>query len=456
MPLSVVILAAGQGTRMRSNTPKVLHELAGRPLLAHVVDVAERLEPVDVHIVYGYGGKQVQEALADRNVIWHEQAERLGTGHAVAQAMPMVSDDSQVLVLYGDVPLLTEDTLRDLVAVAGGDGLALLTVIAQDPTGYGRIVRDHDQHVIRIVEEKDASDNEKLLTEVNTGVLVCPAKRLREWISKLKNDNASGEYYLTEIVELAVWDKLAVQPLAADTEGETLGINTKAHLAEAEATYRGRVAKALLEEGVTLADPARIDVRGQLSCGNDVFIDANVLFIGKVKLGDGVRIGPNVVVRDSQIEDGTVVHPNCVIEEAHFGPNCQIGPFARVRPESYFGSQVKLGNFVEVKKSNIAKGSKVNHLSYVGDTTMGKSVNVGAGTITCNYDGANKHRTLVGDDVFIGSGTQIVAPVSIEDGATIGAGSVITKDAPAGKLTLERARQITLEHWQRPKKADKT
>ncbi|MFK8016964.1 MAG: bifunctional UDP-N-acetylglucosamine diphosphorylase/glucosamine-1-phosphate N-acetyltransferase GlmU [Gammaproteobacteria bacterium] len=456
MPLSVVILAAGQGTRMRSSLPKVLHPMAGRPLLGHVIDAAKQLNPVGIHVVYGFGGDQVQAALSDQDVVWHEQAEQLGTGHAVAQAMGAVAPDTQVLILYGDVPLLRPQTLHDLVEVGGEDGLGVLTVNVSEPTGYGRVVRDNDDHIVQIVEEKDASDDQRLIHEVNTGVMVCPAKQLAEWIGKLKNNNAQGEYYLTDIVELAVWDKIPVRALAAADEAETLGVNDKVHLAQAETENRRRIALALMREGVSLADPARIDVRGTLTCGRDVFIDVNAVFIGKCKLGDGVHIGPNVVVIDSQIEDGTHIHPNCVIEKSHFGPNCQIGPFARVRPETYLGSTVKLGNFVEVKKSNIAKGSKVNHLTYVGDSTLGESVNMGAGSITCNYDGANKHRTVIGDNVFVGSGVQLVAPVTIEDGATLGAGSVITKTAAANKLTLSRGKQITMDGWQRPVKKPKS
>ncbi|MFK7887454.1 MAG: bifunctional UDP-N-acetylglucosamine diphosphorylase/glucosamine-1-phosphate N-acetyltransferase GlmU [Gammaproteobacteria bacterium] len=456
MPLSVVILAAGQGTRMRSSLPKVLHPMAGRPLLSHVVDVAESLDPVSVHVVYGFGGDQVREAMADRDLVWHEQAEQLGTGHAVAQAMGAVTEDSQVLVLYGDVPLLRSETLADLVALGGDDGLGVLTVNVSEPTGYGRIVRDNQDQIVQIVEDKDATEVEKLIHEVNTGVVVCPAKHLNEWIGKLKNTNSQGEYYLTDIVELAVWDKVPVRALAAADEAETLGVNDKVHLSEAETEYRHRTAMSLMRSGVTLADPKRLDVRGTLTCGADVFIDVNAVFIGNVKLGDGVHIGPNVVVIDSQIEDGTEVFANCVIEKSHFGPNCLIGPFARVRPETYLGSTVKLGNFVEVKKSNIAKGSKVNHLTYVGDSTLGESVNVGAGTITCNYDGANKHRTTIGDNVFVGSGVQFIAPVEIGDGATIGAGSIISKPAPADKLTLSRGKQVTIDGWKRPVKKPKS
>ena len=455
MSLSVVILAAGRGTRMRSSLPKVLHRMAGRPLLSHVIDAARQLDPLAIHVVYGYGGDQVKAAMADQDVVWHEQAEQLGTGHAVAQALGAIDMDSQVLILYGDVPLLRPETLADLVEVGGPDGLGVLTVNVSEPTGYGRVLRDNDDHIVQIVEDKDATDDQRLISEVNTGVMVCAAAQLTEWIGKLKNNNSQGEYYLTDIVELAVWDNVPVRALAAADEAETLGVNDKVHLAQAEAENRSRISLALMQGGVTLADPLRIDVRGELTCGSDVFIDVNAVFIGKVKLGDSVHIGPNVVVIDSQIEDGTQVHPNCVIEKAHFGPNCQIGPFARVRPETYLGSEVKLGNFVEVKKSNIAKGSKVNHLSYVGDSTLGERVNVGAGTITCNYDGANKHRTQIGDDVFVGSGVQLVAPVTIEDGATLGAGSVISKTAAANKLTLSRSKQVTLDGWQRPVKTPK-
>ncbi|MEM7084413.1 MAG: bifunctional UDP-N-acetylglucosamine diphosphorylase/glucosamine-1-phosphate N-acetyltransferase GlmU [Pseudomonadota bacterium] len=455
MKLRTLILAAGRGTRMRSSLPKVLQPLAGRPLLEHVINVADELDAVGVHVVYGYGGDQVKSAMAHREVEWHEQAEQLGTGHAVDQAMPAVNDDDIVLVLYGDVPLIQSNTLQTLVDLAGNDTLALLTVRMDNPHGYGRIVRNDVGDVQRIVEQKDTNDDEKAITEVNTGVLACRGGLLRGWINALDNDNSQKEYYLTDVVALAVKDAVSVKAFITPNVEESFGINDKKHLAEAEAMYRRRVADRLLEQGVTLVDPNRIDVRGELTCGQDVFIDANVTFIGKVKLADGVQIGPNCVITDTQIEDGTVIHPNCVIEKAHFGPHCQIGPFVRVRPETFLGSQVKLGNFVEVKKSAIAKGSKVNHLSYVGDTTMGEMCNLGAGTITCNYDGANKHKTRIHDGVFVGSGTQLVAPVEVGEGAFIGAGSVISKDAPAGKLTLARGRQVTLEKWSKPVK-DKT
>lgn len=456
MKLRTVILAAGRGTRMRSSLPKVLQPLAGRPLLDHVINVAEELEPEAVHVVYGFGGDQVKEAMSHRELKWHEQAEQLGTGHAVDQAMDAVADDDVVLVLYGDVPLIQVETLQQLVHLAGESALALLTVKLDNPYGYGRIVRDAKGHVLRIVEEKDTTTTERDILEVNTGVLACKGGLLRGWINALENNNSQGEYYLTDVVALAVADNVPVHAFVTANVEEAFGINDKKHLAEAESLYRKRISDELLTQGVTLVDPARIDVRGNLTCGQDVYIDTNVTFIGEVKLGDGVHISPNCVIRDSQIEDNSIIYPNCVIEEAHFGPRCLIGPFVRVRPQTYLGSQVKLGNFVEVKKSVIAKGSKVNHLSYIGDTQMGTMVNVGAGAITCNYDGANKHKTVIGDGVFVGSGSQLVAPVEIGDGATIGAGSVITKNAPEDKLTLGRGRQTTIENWKKPVKKPKS
>ena len=455
MQLRTLILAAGRGTRMRSSLPKVLQPLAGRPLLEHVIDVAEALEPAGVHVVYGFGGDQVMKAMEHRDLSWHEQADQLGTGHAVDQAMPAVKDDDVVLVLYGDVPLIQEETLQQLVHLAGENALALLTVKLDNPYGYGRIVRDVRGHVLSIVEEKDTTNEQRSINEVNTGVMACKGGLLRGWINALENNNSQGEYYLTDVVALAVAADVPVHAFVTSNIEEAFGINDKKHLAEAEAMFRKRVTDELLREGVTLVDPLRVDVRGNLTCGQDVYIDVNVIFIGDVKLADGVQIGPNCVIRDSQIEDGTIIYANCVIEEAHFGPGCLIGPFVRVRPETYLGSQVKLGNFVEVKKSNIAKGSKVNHLSYVGDSTIGEKCNLGAGTITCNYDGFNKHRTTLKDGVFVGSGTQLVAPLEVGDGAFIGAGSVITRDAPAGKLTIGRGRQVTVEKWVKPVKKAK-
>ncbi len=454
MPLSIVILAAGQGTRMHSRYPKVLQPLAGRPLLGHVLDTAARLDADDTHVVYGFGGDQVREALAERDVSWHEQAEQLGTGHAVMQALPAIADDHTVLVLYGDVPLIRDQTLSSLVDAAGSNRLGLLKVTKDNPTGYPRNVRDTAGNVQRIVEQRDATREEGAIREINTGLVACPARLLRGWLERLSNDNSQGEYYLTDIVGFAVADRVPVHTVSAPTVAETLGINDKLQLADAERALRSRIAGELLRAGVTLSDPDRIDVRGELICGQDVQIDINAVFEGRVKLGDGVRIGPNCYIRDAEIEDESQILANCVIEEAHFGPRCMIGPFARVRPATYLGSGVKLGNFVEVKKSNIAKGSKVNHLTYIGDTTMGEGVNVGAGTITCNYDGARKHQTVIEDGVFVGSGTQLLAPVRVGEGAFIGAGSVVSKDAPGGQLTVARARQVTIKSWKRPKKGD--
>ncbi|MEL7450806.1 MAG: bifunctional UDP-N-acetylglucosamine diphosphorylase/glucosamine-1-phosphate N-acetyltransferase GlmU [Pseudomonadota bacterium] len=455
MALSIVILAAGQGTRMVSDLPKVLAPLAGRPLLAHVIDASSALEADGTHVVVGFGADTVREAFAGQALGWHEQTERKGTGHAVAQAMPAIPDDHTVLVLYGDVPLVQAETLRSLVAAAGDSDAAVLTAMLDDPTGYGRIVRAADGSVSRIVEQKDASSEEAAIHEVNTGLIACPAGPLKGWLDEIRPNNAQGEYYLTDIIALAVRDGIPVHGVAAANAEETAGINDRAQLAECEAQLRTANAAALLKQGVTLADPTRVDVRGELECGRDVFIDINVVFEGKVKLGDGVHIGPNNVISDSQIEDGTEVKTNSVIDQAHIGPRCSIGPFARVRPATYLGSEVKIGNFVETKKSAIAKGSKVSHLTYIGDSTIGEDVNVGAGTITCNYDGVNKHKTRIDDGAFIGSGTQLVAPVSVGENATIGAGSVISKDAPAGELTVARGKQVTLRGWKRPEKLPK-
>lgn len=453
MPLKTVILAAGQGTRMNSALPKVLQPLAGRPLLAHVIATAAELDveaqPV---VVYGHGGAAVQAAFADTAIRWVEQARQLGTGHAVAQAMPVLDDEDLVVVLYGDVPLIQADTLRRLMDAASDGGLGLLTAILDDPGGYGRIVRNDRNEVLAIVEQKDATAEQRAVREINTGFIACGAHLLRGWVEKLSADNAQGEYYLTDIVAMAVADGVTVRTVHPSSTAEILGVNDRRQLAEVEAALRVRNAEALLDAGVTLLDPKRVDVRGTLSCGRDVSIDINCVFEGAVKLDDNVRIGPNCVIRESQIEQDCVVHANSVIDNAHIGPRSQIGPFARVRPETFLGSEVRIGNFVEVKKSAIGKGSKVSHLSYVGDTRIGANVNVGAGTITCNYDGANKHRTEIGDGAFIGSGTQLVAPVRIGAGATIGAGSTITRDTPDDTLTVARAGQKDIDGWKRPVK----
>lgn len=452
MPLSVVILAAGQGKRMRSDLPKVLQPLAGRPLLAHVIETAQAIGPAAIHVVYGHGGDRVRAALAEAPVTWVLQAEQRGTGHAVAQAMPQVGDQDLVLVLYGDVPLIRADTLRQLVALAGPKRVALLTMALDDPTGYGRIVRSARGEVRRIVEEKDATARVKRIREGNTGVLVAPAKPLRRWLSRLRADNAQGELYLTDIVAMAVKEKVKVTPLVAASATEVQGINDKRQLAEVEAAHRARRAQELLDAGVTLVDPVRVDVRGPLEVGRDVEIDVNVVFEGRVRLGDRVRIGANCVIRDTEIDADTQVFPNCVIDRAQIGPACNIGPFARFRPSSRLARGVHIGNFVEVKNSVLGEGSKSNHLTYLGDAVIGAKVNVGAGTVTCNYDGVNKSPTHIDDGAFIGSGAMLVAPVRIGARATIGAGSVITKDTPPDKLTLERAKQVTIDGWQRPTK----
>ena len=452
MKLSILILAAGQGTRMRSELPKVLHPLAGRPLLAHVLETAKSLEPHAIQVVYGHGGEQVRTALAEQPVQWIEQAEQLGTGHAVQQAMPRIADDALVLVLYGDVPLTVPHTLRTLVSRAGTDRLALLTVALDDPTGYGRIVRAADGRVVRIIEHKDATDEQRRIREINTGILAVPAAPLRRWLQALGNDNSQGEYYLTDIIEMAVADGVEVVTAAPASEAEVMGIHDKLQLAELERVYQRRQADDLMRAGATLMDPARFDLRGHLKVGADVVIDINAVFEGDVVLGDRVRIGPNAVIRDSRIDADVEVFANTVIEQAVIGAGSRIGPFARIRPETELAERVHVGNFVEIKKSGVAAGSKINHLSYVGDTTIGSGVNIGAGTITCNYDGANKHRTVIEDDVFVGSDTQLVAPVTVGKGATIGAGSTITRDVPPGELTLSRTPQTTVSGWTRPTK----
>ena len=452
MPLSVVILAAGQGKRMKSDLPKVLQPLAGRPLLGHVLDTAVGLEAAATYVVYGHGGEQVLEAFQGLDLRWALQAEQHGTGHAVAQATPQIPDDHLVLVLYGDVPLVQLDTLARLVAAADENTVSLLSVMLPDPTGYGRIVRDGAGNVVRIVEHKDANAKERNIHESNTGLMCVPAGRLKGWLAALRNDNAQGEYYLTDIIVMAVRAGCAVHAVVAPTVTEVLGVNDKVQLAELEAAYRRQRATALMIEGVTIVDPARFDARGPVSVGRDVYIDVNVVLEGTVRLGDRVRIGPNVVIRDSEIGDDTVVYPNCVIDRASIGNRCNIGPFARFRPSSRLAAGVHIGNFVEVKNSVIGAGSKANHLTYLGDADVGERVNVGAGTITCNYDGANKWRTEIGAGAFIGSGAMLVAPVTVGAGATIGAGSTITRDAPGDKLTLERSKQLTVENWKRPEK----
>ncbi len=449
--LSVIILAAGQGTRMRSDLPKVLQPLAGKPLLGHVLATAAELGADDICVVYGHGGDAVPASFGDEGLRWTLQAEQLGTGHAVQQAMPGTPAGNQVLILFGDVPLLTMGTLRRLLAGTPADELAVLTVDLDDPAGYGRIIRDGSA-VMSIVEQKDASEAERAIREINTGVMVCSAARLGPWLDKLSNDNAQGEYYLTDVIAMAVADSVTVHGVKADNWTEVMGINDKKQLAEAERALQARLVDDLMARGVGFADPARVDIRGTLTCGKDVFIDVNAVFEGDVSLGDGTKIESNNLIRDSRLGRGTLVHSNCHIEGAVTADNCEIGPFARLRPGAELANNVKIGNFVEVKKSTIADGSKVNHLTYIGDSEVGTGVNVGAGTITCNYDGVNKHKTTIGDNVFIGSGVNLVAPVEVGKGATIGAGSTITKPAPDDQLTLARSKQVTIKHWKKPVK----
>jgi bifunctional UDP-N-acetylglucosamine pyrophosphorylase / glucosamine-1-phosphate N-acetyltransferase len=451
MAVNVVILAAGQGKRMYSQLPKVLHPLAGKPMIEHVIAAADVLSPRQVCVVYGHGGERVREALARPELAFARQEPQLGTGHAVQQALPVLSDADVTLVLYGDVPLIRGETLKRLVAAAR-DGVAVLTATLDDPHGYGRIVRSADGRIAEIVEEKDASDTQRAIREINTGLMALPTGRLERWLGRLENNNAQREYYLTDVVKLAHADASPVVAVEVAEATETLGVNSRAQLAHVERLFQRACADRLLEKGVALADPARIDVRGSLSCGADVYIDVNCVFEGTVSLADGVSIGPNCVIKDVSIAPGTRVEAFSHLDSAAIGANCKLGPYARIRPGTRLAEDVHIGNFVEVKASEIAAGSKANHLAYIGDSSIGRNVNVGAGTITCNYDGANKHRTIIEDDVFIGSDTQLVAPVTVRKGATIGAGATITREVPEGALALTRVKQSTIEGWKRPRK----
>ena len=452
MNLTVCILAAGQGKRMHSDRPKVLHEIGGKPLVGHVIDTARALSTHDPIVVYGHGGDQLQAAFADSSVIWIEQRDQLGTGHAVGQALEAIPADGMTLILYGDVPLLRAETLERLVKEAADGSFGLLTVNLDDPAGYGRIVRDDAGNVCRIVEHKDANAEELAIREINTGIMAINSADLHRWIPALDNSNAQGEYYLTDCVAAAVADGVRIVSVLAASETEVTGVNNRLQLAALERCYQRECADRLMERGVMLRDPDRFDVRGSLQCGRDVEIDINAVFIGDVTLGDRVRVGPNCVIENAVVGNDVEFLPNCVIESATIGDGSRIGPFARVRPETVLGRSVHVGNFVEVKKSHIDDGSKVNHLSYVGDSEIGMNVNVGAGTITCNYDGAFKHKTVIEDDAFIGSDTQLVAPVTIGRGATVGAGTTVTDDVGADELVISRVKQKTISGWKRPRK----
>ncbi|HEY2676704.1 MAG TPA: bifunctional UDP-N-acetylglucosamine diphosphorylase/glucosamine-1-phosphate N-acetyltransferase GlmU [Steroidobacteraceae bacterium] len=452
MQLSVVILAAGKGKRMNSDLPKVLQSLAGEPLLKHVTAAARAMKPANTYVIYGHGGAQVQAALAHEDLEWILQAEQLGTGHAVMQAMSVIPDDHLVLVLYGDVPLIGGDSLKKLVDTAAADALAVLSVVVEDAGGYGRIIRDGKGHVTAIVEQSDATAAQLKLREVNSGILAAPARSLREWLLGLRADNAQREYFLTDVVALAVAAGKRVEAVAAGSSFEVAGVNDKVQLAQVEAVLRRSRAEKLMLAGATLADPARIDIRGDVEVGRDVFIDVNAVLIGNVRLGNGVRIGPGCLIVNSTLGEGTEIFANCVIDNAILAQDCRVGPFARLRPGTVIHREVHIGNFVEVKNTEIGSGSKANHLTYLGDSQVGKNVNVGAGTITCNYDGANKWPTFIDDGVFIGSGSMLVAPVRIGANSNIGAGSTISASTPADKLSLARSRQVTLENWTRPAK----
>ncbi len=455
MSLEVIILAAGKGKRMRSGLPKVLHTLAGKPLINHVLETARALAPRAIHVVCGPDHQAVQAVAGGDLVQCVVQAEQLGTGHAVLQALPQAGPEALVLVLYADVPLVSGDTLRAVIDGAAQGALSLLTVVVDDPGGYGRILRDAQGRIAGIVEERDASDDQRNINEVNTGILAASARALEGWLARIGDDNDQNEFYLTDVVALARQDGTAIHATAAPGKEEVLGVNSRQDLAILERAYQRRMAQALMSRGVTVIDPNRLDVRGRITAGRDCALDVNVVLEGNVELGDRVTIGPNNVIRDSTIGDDVVVLANCVIEQASIAAGVRIGPFARIRPGTRVQQQVHIGNFVEIKNSELRTGAKVNHLSYVGDTTVGRNTNIGAGVITCNYDGAHKHRTEIGDDVFIGSNCQLVAPVTIDQGATIGAGSTITNDVPERTLAVTRARQRHVAGWRRPSKDGK-
>ena len=451
MNFSAVILAAGKGTRMYSNTPKVLHTLAGKPMVKHVIDTCNGLGAQNIHLVYGHGGDQMKATLAEEQVNWALQSEQLGTGHAVDQASEHFADDEKVLVLYGDVPLISAETIENLLDAQPTGGIALLTVVLDNPTGYGRIIRRNGP-VVAIVEQKDATDEQKLIKEINTGVMVATGGDLKRWLSGLSNDNAQGEYYLTDVIAAAHDEGRAVEAVHPNSPIEVEGVNDRSQLARLERAYQAEQADKLLKQGVMLRDPSRFDLRGELQCGMDVEIDVNVIIEGSVSIGDNVTIGAGCVLKDCEIDDNTVIRPYSVIEGATVGEDCTVGPFTRLRPGADMRNDSHVGNFVEVKNTRLGEGSKANHLTYLGDAEIGQRVNVGAGAITCNYDGANKFKTIIGDDVFVGSDSQLIAPVTIANGATVGAGSTVTRDVAESELVISRAKERKIANWQRPVK----
>ncbi|MEZ9702090.1 bifunctional UDP-N-acetylglucosamine diphosphorylase/glucosamine-1-phosphate N-acetyltransferase GlmU [Vibrio sp. 10N.261.46.E12] len=451
MKFSAVILAAGKGTRMYSNTPKVLHTLAGKPMVKHVIDTCNGLGAQNINLVYGHGGEQMKATLAEESVNWALQAEQLGTGHAVDQASAHFADDEKVLVLYGDVPLISPETIENLLDAQPNGGIALLTVVLDNPMGYGRIIRRNGP-VVAIVEQKDATDEQKLIKEINTGVMVATGGDLKRWLSGLSNDNAQGEYYLTDVIAAAHDEGRAVEAVYPVSPIEVEGVNDRSQLARLERAYQAEQADKLLKQGVMLRDPSRFDLRGELQCGMDVEIDTNVIIEGSVSIGDNVVIGTGCVLKDCEIDDNTIIRPYSVIEGATVGEDCTVGPFTRLRPGADMRNHSHVGNFVEVKNTRLGEGSKANHLTYLGDAEIGQRVNVGAGAITCNYDGANKFKTIIGDDVFVGSDSQLIAPVTIGNGATVGAGSTVTRDVSENELVISRAKERKIADWQRPKK----
>ncbi len=454
MALNVVILAAGKGTRMKSALPKVLHKVAERPMVQHVIDTARQLHAAQINLVYGYGAEQLKTGLGEQPLNWVLQAEQLGTGHAVQQALPQVADDDVVLVLYGDVPLTRLETLQQLLAARSENGLAVLTVHLQNPTGYGRMVRQNGK-VVGIVEQKDANAEQLKITEVNSGIMAVPGKQLKHWLGKLQNNNAQGEFYLTDIIAMAHADGVDIATAHPANPIETEGANNRVQLAQLERAYQARKAEELMLNGANLRDPARIDVRGEVTVGSDVMIDINVIFEGKVVLGNGVVIGANCILKDCTVGDNTEIKANSMVEASTIGADCSVGPFARIRPDSVLADDSHVGNFVELKKTQLGKGSKANHLTYLGDAVIGSKVNVGAGTITCNYDGANKFQTTIEDGVFVGSNSSLVAPLTLGQNSTVGAGSVVTHSVAADELVVARTKQRHISGWQRPQKIKK-